>query len=185
MRRRAMRADAQQNYDDVLAAAATVFAEQGADAPLRVIARRADVGLATLLRHFPTRDDLLEALLRNKFAELAAHGSALAEAPDHREALSTWLGEFVRCADSFSGVVEAMSSAIGNADSALHAACVEMRAAGGELLVRAQKAGHARSDLDGEALFLLAAGFAWTRSQASTAARREHILDVQLGALFV
>ena len=67
-----MRADAKRNYDRVVEIAGDVVAEQGADASLRDIARRADVGLATLLRHFPTREALLEALLRTKFDALAA-----------------------------------------------------------------------------------------------------------------
>ncbi|MER6378394.1 TetR family transcriptional regulator, partial [Streptomyces mirabilis] len=48
-----MRADARKNRDHVLAVAATAITEQGVDVSLRDIARRADVGLATLLRHFP------------------------------------------------------------------------------------------------------------------------------------
>jgi AcrR family transcriptional regulator len=178
-----MRADARKNYDSLLDAAAAVFADQGADASLRVIARRADVGLATLLRNFPTRDALLEVLLRNGFTELAAHGRALTTAQDPRAALFTWLREFVRSADIYRGVIEVMASAIENPDSALHAACVEMRAAGAQLLERAQQAGVARPDLDGADLFLLAAGFAWTRSQVPSLTRREYILDVQLESL--
>ena len=180
-----MRADARKNYDLVLDAAAVVFAEEGAEASLRTIARRADVGLATLLRHFPTRDALLEALLRTGFAELAARGDALQAADDPRDALLTWLTEFVRCADSYQGVVSAMAAAIESPESALHAAGVEMRAAGGCLLDRAQKAGVARSDLDGEELFVLAGGMAWTCGQVSSPAQRQHVLDVQLGAILL
>ncbi|WIB13823.1 helix-turn-helix domain-containing protein [Curtobacterium sp. MCPF17_052] len=77
-----MRADARKNHDSLVDAAAAVFAEDGADASLRVIARRADVGLATLLRNFPTRDALLEVLLRTGFTELAEHGRALMTADD-------------------------------------------------------------------------------------------------------
>ncbi|MBF4615900.1 TetR/AcrR family transcriptional regulator [Curtobacterium sp. VKM Ac-1376] len=178
-----MRADARKNHDALLEAAAAVFADQGADASLRVIARRADVGLATLLRNFPTRDALLEVLLRNGFTELATQGQALMTAADPRAALLIWLRQFVESADVYGGVVEVMAAAIENPDSALHAACVEMRASGAHLLARAQQAGVARSDLDGADLFLLAAGFAWTRGQASSPARREHILDVQLASL--
>jgi AcrR family transcriptional regulator len=178
-----MRADARKNHDSLVDAAAAVFAEDGADASLRVIARRADVGLATLLRNFPTRDALLEVLLRTGFTELAEHGRALMTADDPRAALLTWVREFVRSADVYRGVIDVMASAIDDPDSALHAACVEMRASGAELLARAQQAGVARSDLDGDDLFILAAGFAWTRSQASAPARREHVLDVQLASL--
>ena len=58
-----MRADAEKNYNKVLAVARDIFTEHSADASMRDIARRAGVGLATLLRHFPSRDALFEALL--------------------------------------------------------------------------------------------------------------------------
>ena len=58
-----MRADARKNYSHVLSVARDVIAEHGVNASMRDIARRAGVGLATLLRHFPTREALYEALL--------------------------------------------------------------------------------------------------------------------------
>lgn len=57
--------------------AAIVVTEQGADASLRDVARRADVGLGTLYRYFPTREALLEALLRTSFDELATQAAKL------------------------------------------------------------------------------------------------------------
>ncbi|WP_329056472.1 TetR/AcrR family transcriptional regulator [Streptomyces sp. NBC_00117] len=60
-----LRADARRNRERVLAAARAVFAEHGIDAPMATVARRAGVGVATLYRHFPTRD----ALVRGAFAQ--------------------------------------------------------------------------------------------------------------------
>ncbi|MEU0845843.1 helix-turn-helix domain-containing protein [Streptomyces sp. NPDC005962] len=60
-----LRADARRNRERVLAAARAVFAERGIDAPMATVARRAGVGVATLYRHFPTRD----ALVRGAFAQ--------------------------------------------------------------------------------------------------------------------
>jgi AcrR family transcriptional regulator len=53
-----LRADARRNRERILAAARAVFAEHGIDAPMATVARRAGVGVATLYRHFPTRDVL-------------------------------------------------------------------------------------------------------------------------------
>ena len=64
-----MRADASKNYSRLLAVAREVVAEDGADASMRDIPRRTDVGLATLLRRFPTREALFEALLRTKLED--------------------------------------------------------------------------------------------------------------------
>ena len=65
-----MRADARKNYSHLLAVAHDVVTEHGADASMREIARRAGVGLATLFRHFPTREALFEALLRTNLHAL-------------------------------------------------------------------------------------------------------------------
>ena len=72
-----MRSDAKKNYEHLLAIARTVVTEQGSDASLRDVARRAGVGLGTLYRHFPTRDALLEALLRTGFDGLTARAGKL------------------------------------------------------------------------------------------------------------
>ncbi|MDT0393641.1 MULTISPECIES: helix-turn-helix domain-containing protein [Streptomyces] len=75
--RDAMRADARRNRERVLAAARAVFAERGIDAPMATVARRAGVGVATLYRHFPTRD----ALVHNAFAQqMETCARALSEA---------------------------------------------------------------------------------------------------------
>ncbi|MFI9468914.1 TetR/AcrR family transcriptional regulator [Streptomyces sp. NPDC052492] len=75
--RDAVRADARRNRERLLAAARAVFAEHGIDAPMATVARRAGVGVATLYRHFPTRD----ALVRGAFArQMETCGRALTDA---------------------------------------------------------------------------------------------------------
>ena len=61
-----LRADAERNRERVLSAARQVFAEQGLDASTNEIARRARVGVATLFRRFPTRDDLVGGRSRTR-----------------------------------------------------------------------------------------------------------------------
>jgi AcrR family transcriptional regulator len=79
---RGLRADAERNRERVLCAARDVFAEQGLDASTNEIARRAGVGVATLFRRFPTRDDLVIAAFAGKMAAYCeAIESALAD-PD-------------------------------------------------------------------------------------------------------
>jgi AcrR family transcriptional regulator len=80
--RRGLRADAERNRERVLAAARQVFAEQGLGASTNEIARRAGVGVATLFRRFPTRDDLVGAAFADKMSAYeAAINDALAN-PD-------------------------------------------------------------------------------------------------------
>jgi AcrR family transcriptional regulator len=68
-----LRADARRNREKVLAAARAVFAEQGVDAQMDDVARRADVGVGTVYRHFPTKDALLNALSDELFAVVAVY----------------------------------------------------------------------------------------------------------------
>ena len=166
-----MRADARKNYDLLIEVARDVFVEQGAEASLRDIARRAGVGMGTLYRHFPNRDSLLEALLRSRFAALTA------------AALLEWLAESVAFTHQHRGIIAPLMSAIGDPESALHSACVALRAAGTSLLTRAQQAGLARPDLSGEELFDLIAALAWLREQPSHAPRAARILAVLADAI--
>jgi len=178
-----MRADARKNYDHLLAVARDVVTEQGAHASLRDVARRADVGLGTLYRHFSTREALLEALLGASFDELAARAAVLETSDSPGDALVSWLRDCVACAHEYRGVVALMMAAIDDTESALHASCAGMRAAGTRLLTRAQAAGVARTDLDGTDLFALVGALAWLNDQPSSAPRADHLFDVIASAI--
>lgn len=177
-----MRADAQQNYAQILAVARTVM-KHGADASLRDVARKAEVGLGTLYRHFPTREALLEALLRTGFDELTAKARALETARASGDALVSWLREVVTLANDYRGAIASMVAAIDDPDSALHASCVAMKSSGARLLARAQKAGLARTDLDGADLFAIVAALSWMGDQPALAKRAEHLFGVIAGAI--
>lgn len=86
-----MRADARRNVEKIVAAAGPLVAEHGADASLEEVARRAGVGSATLHRHFPSRQALLEAVFKDRVETLCAKADALLAEPDPGQALSTWL----------------------------------------------------------------------------------------------
>ncbi len=179
-----MRADAKKNYDQLLAVAREVFAEQGVDASLRDVARRAGVGLGTLYRHFPTREVLLETLLRTSFDALATRATELETAGGSDGALVSWLQEIIGFTYDNRGVIAVMMGAIEDPDSVLHASCVTLRAAGAALLARAQAEGTARPDLDGAELFDLIAALAWLREQPSHAPRADRLFELIAGAIF-
>ncbi|MER6253267.1 TetR/AcrR family transcriptional regulator [Streptomyces sp. NPDC001584] len=178
-----MRADARKNRDQLLATAGTAIAEQGVDVSMRDIARRADVGLATLLRHFPTREALLDALLRTSFGELTAKADTLEASSSPGDALASWLHDCVAWTTEYRGAVALMAAAIEDTESALHASCVTLRAAGARLLTRAQDAGAARTDMDGADLFALVAALAWLGDQPSLAPRADRLFGVVAGAI--
>lgn len=178
-----MRADAQKNYEHLLAVAREAVTEGGADASLRDIARRAGVGLGTLYRHFPRRETLLEALLHASFDELTVRARELERSASAEEALMSWLREIVAVTHSYRGAIASMVAAISDPDSALHGSCVMMKAAGTNLLVRAQAERAARADIDGTDLFALISALAWLHDQPSFATRADHLTNVIAGAI--
>jgi AcrR family transcriptional regulator len=178
-----MRADARKNYSHLLAVARDVVTEHGADASMRDIARRADVGLATLFRHFPTREALFEALLRTNLDALTQRAGELESSKPPDEALLSWFREGVTFVQSYRGVVDLMASAHVDQDSALYASCAAVHSAGARLLLRAQAKGTARTDVDGEDLFALMSALAWLAGQPSFAPRADHLFNVIASAM--
>jgi len=178
-----MRADARKNYSHLLAVAHDVFTGSGADASMRDIARKAEVGLATLLRHFPTREALFEALLRTDLDTLTQRAGELEASTPPDEALLSWLGEWVVFTQSYKGVVAMMAAAHTNPGSALYVACAAVHSASGRLLLRAQAEGTARTDMNGDDLFGLMTALGWAVDQPSFAPRADHLFRIITGAI--
>jgi AcrR family transcriptional regulator len=178
-----MRADAKKNYSHLLAVAREVVSDHGPDASMRDIARRADVGLATLLRHFPTREALFEALLRTNLDALTQRAGELETSTSPDEALLSWFREWVAFALSHRGVVAMMAAAHTNPDSALYASCAAVHSASGRLLLRAQADGAARPDMNGDDLFGLMSALGWLVDLPSFAPRADHLVHIIASAI--
>jgi AcrR family transcriptional regulator len=139
--RRPQRADARRNFEALLAAARDAFAENGTEASLEDIARRAGVGIGTLYRNFPTREDLFRSVYVEEIDQLSAVAAQVADEPPW-EALAAWLQRFVGYAATKRAIHESL-----NRDSEMFRSCREtMYAAGQPLFVRAQEAGVVRAD---------------------------------------
>jgi AcrR family transcriptional regulator len=141
--RRPQRADAQRNFDALIIAAREVFTELGTDASLEEIARRAGVGIATLYRNFPTREELIELVY---VAEVAALCKYVDELTDLKPwyALIAWLQRFV----SYMGTKRALIDGLNRKSDAFGMCRDALYEAGGPLLRRAQECGSARTDVD-------------------------------------
>lgn len=176
-----MRSDAQENYHHLLATARAVVAEEGASASMRDIARKAGVGPATLFRHFPTREALLDTLLRSSLEELTQKADALASTSADKtadDALVAWLRDAVAFVRTYSGAVTMMAAALSDPASALHASCESLRSAGARLLARAQAEGSADKNMSGGDMFALIGALGWIGDQDSFAARSDYLFDV-------
>jgi AcrR family transcriptional regulator len=88
---RPLRADAARNRERLLAAAADEFAERGLDASIADIAKRAGIGKGTVFRHFPTKEDLLAAIVLDRIGMLESAGRELLQAEDPGAALVDFL----------------------------------------------------------------------------------------------
>ncbi|MFD5203651.1 TetR/AcrR family transcriptional regulator [Streptomyces sp. NPDC058375] len=107
---RSLRADAQANYDRLMEAAARVFAQEGSDTSLKAVAAEAGVGIGTLYRRFPTREDLIEAVYRNETERLCASVPRLLEANEAVAALKAWMESFVDYMLTKQGMADALPS---------------------------------------------------------------------------
>jgi AcrR family transcriptional regulator len=178
-----MRADAKKNRSQILTVAREAITEHGADVSMRDIARRAEVGFATLLRHFPTREALFEALLCTHLDALTQKADELEASTSADEALLTWFRELVVFTQSYRGVVAMMAAAHTNPDSALYASCAAVHSAGARLLLRAQDEGTARADMNGDDLFALITALGWAVDQPSFAPRADHLFQIIASAI--
>jgi AcrR family transcriptional regulator len=144
-----LRADAQRNLDRLLEAAGECFAEQGVDASIDEIARRAGVGHGTVFRRFPTKEALLAAILAGHLLELANDAETSYEEPDPAEAFD---GFVRRVADAYARnrvLVDAVKRCemTPEVDALVEAV--------GRLLRRAQDAGAVRADVTAEDVLAL------------------------------
>jgi len=178
-----MRTDAQKNYEQILEVARDAVAANGASTSLRDIARRANVGLGTLYRHFPTREALMEAVLRSSLDDLSVKAAALETTGTEEEALIAWLREAVAFSSRYRGAVALMASALDDENSALHVSCTMVRSACARLLARAQAAGVARRDIDGADLLSLVAAVGWLHEQPALAPRADRLFEVVADAV--
>jgi AcrR family transcriptional regulator len=174
--RRPQRADARRNFDALLSAAREVFSEQGTEASLEEVARRAGVGIGTLYRNFPTRGDLFESVYVGEVADLCSAAAALADR-DPWDALVGWVHRFVGYATTKRALLEALSK-----DSPVFRACrAEIEVAGEPLLARAQKAGVVRPDLSFDDFLKLLSGITW--GTFTDDAQRDRVLAIALDGI--
>jgi AcrR family transcriptional regulator len=142
-----LRADARRNRAQILAAAESLFAEEGVGVPIDDVARRAGVGVGTLYRHFPTKEALFEAVIVTHMQRLTVEARALAGADDPGRALFEFLGRMAEEASAKRDLFDALSGAGINVKAAAAGTKHELEEAARVLLERAQHAGSVRGDV--------------------------------------
>lgn len=139
-----LRADAQRNLERVLDAATEVFAASGPDVSVHQIAERAGVGHATVFRRFPTKDDLMLAVIERRVEEIRSIFEEELKADDPGEAFFRAMHRVAHLHLSATGLLECVDRCGGKPGG------VELESLGRKLVARAQKAGTLRGDVKPE-----------------------------------
>ncbi|MBA2954658.1 TetR family transcriptional regulator [Nocardioides sp. MAH-18] len=162
-----MRADAKRNYDRIVEAARELFREQGYDASLDEVAKRAGVGPGTLYRHFPKRENLIDAILQSWMDKVTdAADKALAFEGDDRALLLNWFEEYVRLISQHKGGPAKITRAMGDPESPIMTKCQVLAGANARVIDRLREDGALRDDVETLQVCRLVGGIATVADQS-------------------
>ena len=168
---RELRADARRNREAVLDAARELFAEQGLDAQMPDVAKAAKVGVGTVYRHFPTKEDLIRALADDRFRRLAERAGEALEEEDAWQAFEGFIRFSAEIQAEDRGLCEVMGSRSEIMEAAAEAAGLPELSE--QLVKRAQRSGELRSDVTWEDVPMIACSLGRiTQAQEGPAAGR-------------
>jgi AcrR family transcriptional regulator len=153
---RALRADARRNRAAVIEAAKKLFADEGLEAQMPEVARAAGVGVGTVYRHFPTKDDLIAALAAEHFERLADKAREGLALPDPWDGLAHFIRFAAQTQADDRGFSDVMHSRLEMMDAAARSAGLAELCE--RLVKRAQRSRQLRSDLDWEDIPMIACG---------------------------
>src|ERR1700746_2811623 len=142
------RAGAQRNRERILDVAKEAFARHGANASLDDIAKQVGVGPGTLYRHFPTREELLQAVYRAELEKLAAAEEKFSQTMAPTDALRAWLLLFVDAIAAKQLIAPALNALLGDPKKVFETSYAKMHQAIRALVKRGVESGDIRSDLD-------------------------------------
>lgn len=160
-RARPLRADARRNRDAILNAAREMFDTEGIFVPIDCIATAAGVGNATLYRNFPTRNDLLAAVIDDSVGDLLAASDALARDLSPAEALREWLRQLAWQLRIWNDLPTCIATAIDDDASPVQDVSTRLIARTGDFLHRAGAAGSASESVSASELFELVIALSW------------------------
>jgi AcrR family transcriptional regulator len=147
---RALRADASRNRDTLLAAATRAFASPEAEPSMRAIAREAGVGIATLYRHFPTRESLVDAVYHDQVERLTVGARELLEQLPPAEAMRRWMDLFGDWLMTKHGMIDTLLAMIESGEIALAHTRAELLDVITTILEAGRAAGDLRPDVTAE-----------------------------------
>ncbi|NBE98409.1 helix-turn-helix transcriptional regulator [Nonomuraea sp. KC401] len=180
---RPIRADARANEDKLLAAAAAAFARDGAGATLKQIAKDAGVGIATLYRRFPTREQLVDATYRYETARLASRAQDLLGGLPADRALRAWMSEVLDYLATKHGMAETLRTLL-RSDRQLSSLTREQLTGAVDEFRRAGiDQGVIRDDVPSADILMALAGATLVTGSAQQRPQAERLLDLLMDGL--
>jgi AcrR family transcriptional regulator len=177
------RADGERNRVRLIDAAKDAFARDGAAVGLEQIARAADVSIATLYRHFPTRDELISAVYQQEVTTLIEAADQLMARREPAVALREWLMLFVDFLDAKHGMAEAMDTLIGGPEPLYSKTPHRLDLPVKALVARGAAAGAFRDDIEPHDLLRALAGVAHLRPSKNWKRSAVRMVDLLLNGL--
>ena len=172
------RADAQRNRERILEVAKVAFTRSGANASLDDIAKEAGVGPGTLYRHFPSREELLQAVYRSEMEKVAAAERKFAQSMPPLEALRSWLLLFVDAIETKQIIAPVLNTLIGDPKKVFAASYAQMQQAIRALVERGIKSGDIRKDVDSMDLLRAVVGVAHDASSPDWKQSAKRLVDI-------
>lgn len=169
---RPLRADARRNRDAILRAAREVFEADGIFAPIDGIATAAGIGNATLYRNFPTRDDLLAAVVEDSVREVIESSVAMERELAADAALKEWLYQLAWQLRIWHDLPSCIAGAIDDPSSPVRTVNERLIERTAAFLARAREAGSASDGVGADELFELVTALSWAVDRFGDDAQR-------------
>ena len=180
---RALRADATRNRDQLLAVATRVFAAADAEPSMRAIAREAGVGIATLYRHFPNRESLVDAIYRDQVVRLTAGARELLARLPPAAAMRHWMDLFGDWIATKNGMLDTLLAMIESGEIAHAQTRTELLAAITTILDAGRAAGELRADVTAEDIAASLIGIFTVAPRPQHEAKASRLLNLLMDGL--
>lgn len=175
---RPMRADARRNRDLLIEVATKAFSDSGVDVALEEIARRADVGIGTLYRHFPTREALVLGVYRKQIDDLERAASELPLHHSPSDALRLWMQGFVEYGAVKRGLMALLKSMMETESNLFDEARATLLRSAGTLMTAAVDAGQIRSGFEPEYIIRALGGICMATDRPDGASAATALVDL-------
>lgn len=180
---RRLRADAQRNREQLLAAAVAAFSADGPEITLEAIARNAGVGIGTLYRHFPSREALVDAAYRSELARLCDSVPGLLRSGPADRALRAWLELFGEYMTTKRGMADALPMVIASGGDPFAESRGRLLAAFDALLAAGAADGTLRADVSAADVLASASGIWLAAGEPAQRAQAVRLVDLLLDGL--